>query len=179
MSANKSEESDYTRGPIARSADKLFSFCAEKQKLVIVIIVILFIVFCFMLLIKNLYNGTDIIITVMGHTIALKIHLIKRLSQFFLDIATLPLLFVTIMYTAMGNYSDNRSKEQIILSQKEHIKGLEDQKISLEKQLECLRKQSDLNHKEQLQHIEKIEKIMNVTIGENPNDDISKDRSSP
>lgn len=89
----------------------LYNFCGTYQLLALIIVIIFFVTFLALVIIKDFCGSTDFVFNLLGYKIEIgqnKYTTAINIASFFVDFATLPLVVVTLMFTAHGAFGDSQ-----------------------------------------------------------------------
>jgi ABC-type multidrug transport system fused ATPase/permease subunit len=115
----------------------LFEWCRVHQVIALFVVIGLFLVFVLLLIYKD-FSQTSIIITSIGDNTAEGIiysDKAQRITAFLLDLATLPVLILTIMFSAFGVSVANKHQKE----QDSTILSMSDEIIQLNKMLTMMK----------------------------------------
>lgn len=99
-------------------ADNLYKFCGTHQKFCIITVALFFATFLGLVIIKDFYEETDLSFAfdILGHHINIgsehKDNAIK-LATFLVDFATLPLVVITLLFSAHGDFKDSKHDNHV------------------------------------------------------------------
>lgn len=101
---------------INKMSKKLYNFCGTYQTLAIIIVVLFFVAFIGLVIIKDFFGCNGIRINFFGHNIEIgqaKLTGIINFATFLVDFATLPLVVITLMFTAHSGYGDSKLQNSV------------------------------------------------------------------
>lgn len=117
MKRAKQNFKEFLKNPLSFLSRYLYEFCGKHQWISLITVILIFSVFLGLVIYKDFYSVTKITIASFDEMTAngsLYVDSKTSWATFFVDFATLPLLIITILFSAHGGFSNSQFQENEI-----------------------------------------------------------------
>lgn len=123
------EDNNWRKSPISFFTSRLHSYCGEHEWSVFVVVIIAFLFFVGLVIYKNFFAKAGLLFVSFNGKIGIGFYSYDCISKFsttLVECATLPLVVITLAFSAIGNYKNSKYQKNMLYIVRKSEKAMEE-----------------------------------------------------